>query len=200
MATTPKATKKLPKWVFIGVGVAVLALIIIERNRRKTTEATNATEPGSQGLTNQSFIPVVGENTPGAGASFGGSSGEQFGNISQLFSQEQEQTREYMREQKQESKEQRAEEHAWLKEIIGNLGTGGGAPTGGTPPGVTPAPPPPGATPGPGTPPVITGSSPQPKTSGESFKTIKCGNGCEGHQYKTHTECQVKTGGKCHWP
>lgn len=143
MADTPKTPsgKKLPKWA-IPVGIAgVLALVIVLRKKKGTS--SSATEPGAQGLTNQSFIPVTGENVAGVGA---GNYGEHTSTNNEAY------LREFLKEQNEEGRTRRAEEkvegqttrereQSFYEKIIGNLGAGGGAPSSQGAPGTTTAPP-----------------------------------------------------------
>lgn len=209
MADTAKPTgKKANKKTMLivgGVALAVLAFVLL-RKKSESGGASNATEPGTQGLSNQSFIPVQGENVAGVGAGAGGgASGESGGGTSALtdfFTQEQERTREYMQAQQIENKENQQQQREWLSTLYANLGSGGGAQTEKGPPGVVVAPPQGGGT----TPP---GSSPKPSSPAVPMKDVKCPNGCAGHEYpkgkngKTAkvTECQVKNAKKqCVWP
>lgn len=213
MADTAKPTQgkgqKPNKKTMLIVGGAALAILVFLYLHKKSSESagTKATEPGSEGLSNQSFIPVTGENVAGIGAgSGGGASGESGGGNSQVltefFTQEQQSTREYMQSQQAENREARQGEREYLSSLFSNLGTGGGASTEKAPPGVVVAPPQGGATPPPG-------AAPKPSSPSVPMNNVKCGNGCAGHEYPKGkngkgakvTECQVKNAKKqCVWP
>lgn len=213
MADTPKTPQgkgpKANKKTMLIVGGAALAILVFLFLHKKSSESagTKATEPGTEGLSNQSFIPVTGENVAGIGAGSGGGASGESGSgstqvLSEFFTQEQQSTREYMQAQQQESKEARQNEKEWLSSVLANLGTGGGSPTSNGVPGVVTAPAQNGATP-----PV--GTAPKPSSPAVPMNNIKCGNGCAGHEYPKGkngkgakvTECQVKNAKKqCVWP
>lgn len=157
MKPKPKAGKKLPTWAIIGIVVVAVGLVYLLRKKKSAEAPANATE--AQGLSNQSFIPVTGENVAGIGATGGGSSGGGGeSNIASLFAEEQKTTQEYMREQRAESAEARKSEREFFAELFRNLGTGGGPPSNGnqkapyTPPQPEPPPPPPPPGPAPAPP------------------------------------------------
>jgi hypothetical protein len=167
---TPKVKGKLPKWA-IPVGIAGIFAVIIVLRKRKPA-AGNATEPGAEGLTNQSFIPVTGENVAGVGA---GNYGSSSSSNNEAF------LREFLREQKEEGTVRRQEEkgeqqgirereQSFYEKIFANLGTGGGAPASSGAPGISVAPPPeaaPAPSPPPASPPPPAPAPPAPKCSGE---------------------------------
>lgn len=211
--TTPKG-KKLPKWAIpVGIAVVIGGVIVL---RKKKAATSSATEPGAQGLSNQSFIPVTGENVAGVGAA---NYGEQSSHNNEGF------LREFLQSQKEEAGTRRAEEKAenqsareretsFYEKIIINLGAGGGAPTGAAPGGVVVAPPQGGATPQP-SPPVIAQppaqpAPPKPACPGPKgfpyqgphgcwhWSKEKTAQGCSCHGYENGTlECEHKAGGRC---
>ncbi len=139
--------KKLPKWA-IPVAVAAAVGIIVISKKRKPSHS-NATEPGSEGLSNQSFIPVTGENVPGAGANYYPSQSSN-SNESVLvnFLKEQNEERTTQRfEERQEGTAALEREQSFFADLISSLNTGGGAPTSNGAPGISVAPAPEAATP-----------------------------------------------------
>lgn len=189
--TSPKVKgKKPPKWLIPVVVVAGIGLVLFLRKKSQAS-GTNATEPGAQGLSNQSFIPVTGENVPGVGAGgYGGASGGESGSGSlldfftgQLQSQEQQRIQQGL-----ENKENRESEREFWKEIVGHLGTGGGAPVSGGNPGTITTEGQGGAKGTGGSTgvnsevPHIVGSSPQPITSKcpSSYPNYNPANGAPG--------------------
>jgi hypothetical protein len=208
MPDKPKAPqgKKLPKWAIPVGAVAVVGIVLFLKKKQAPTEG-NATEPGTSGLSNQSFIPVTGENVAGVGAS-GGGTVESGSNNTELL-------REIIKGDKESAVEQSKEQHLFFEQLIASLGTGGGAPSTPAPAGGVAAPPPesqPAAPPAVAPPaPAPAPPPPAPKPAGcpgsfplrgphGCYHDITCGNGCQGHRYQNGmTECQVKTGGKCHW-
>lgn len=178
----------VPAVIVLGIALA----LYLKKKKEVQPSSVNATEPGTQGLSNQSFIPVTGENVAGVGASGGGTSTEN-GNNTQLLT-------EIIRGEHESSLEQSKENHEFMQSILSQLRTGGGAPTETAPIGVVAAPPQGGATPPPAPPPP--GKPPAKAPPPPSFTTIKCGNGCQGHRYSTgRTECQVRNAHHaCVWP
>lgn len=158
---TPKVKGKLPKWA-IPVGIAVaLAAIIVLKKRKSTGKAT---EPGAEGLTNQSFIPVTGENVAGMGTPFGGSSGSSNneGLLTNFLKEQQQENTVRQGEERVANRESIEREQSFFQQIISNLGTGGGAPNSSGAPGTTTAPAPPATTPGPSPPPYTPPPAPPP--------------------------------------
>jgi hypothetical protein len=213
--------KKLPKWVIPVVAAGLLAVIVL---RKKQSAGTKATEVGSEGLTNQSFIPVTGENVAGVGAA-NYAAAEQSSNLQSIFTQEQQRTQEYMKEQRQEQKEtteqfvrqgqeQREAERNWIQELISTLRTGGGAPSTPAGGGSTPVPPPPTQTPTPppAPPPYTPPPAPAPPANpchNPAFPNpgphgcwrwsrTKTGSGCSCHGYENGVlECEHIANGRC---
>lgn len=213
----PKS-KKLPKWV-IPVGIAAAILIVLVMRKKANQAGANATEPGAQGLTNQSFIPVTGENVPGVGAAgYGGNSNVE-GLLSRSLEQQQEQNKaftEYLKESALQTqtndREQMEAQQRFATELISTLGTGGGAPMTGAPSGTTVAPPPeehwisPPAPPAPPAAPSPPASSCPPEfpMSGPHgcyrWSRTKSSDGCPCHGYQSGLlVCQHKHGGTCTW-
>lgn len=126
----PKGKGKLPKWA-LPVGAVVILGGILYLRMHKKEEPASATEPGTQGLSNQSFIPVTGENVAGMGAAGSGSVGSEgsSGTNSELLA-------EIIRGN-------REAETRFREEVVNTLHTGGGAPTTPAPEGGFAAPPPP---------------------------------------------------------
>lgn len=201
----PKAPsgKKVPKWA-IPVGGAVAVGLVILLLKKKGSGSENATEPGTEGLSNQSFIPVTGENVAGVGAGGGVGGGETgSGNNDTVLA-------ELIKGDNEKSEKQEERNNKFMESIIANLGTGGGAPS--TPAAGTVSAPAPetqpaaaAAAPAPAPAPPKAAPAPAPVT----MHVIRCGNGCEGHEYpkghngKGHREvdCQTKNSKKqCVWP
>lgn len=208
MPDKPKAPqgKKLPKWVIPAGAVTVVAIVLYLRKKSSSTEG-NATEPGTSGLSNQSFIPVTGENVAGMGS--GGGSG---GGTVEGSSNNEEALRELIKGNQEANKESQQESRAFFEKALERLGTGGGAPSSPAAQGGVTAPPPesqpaqqqrtPSPTPAPKPVPKPAGCPSSHPNSGPHgcFQNMTCGNGCAGHRYVNGTtECQTKTGGKCHW-
>jgi hypothetical protein len=205
-AKTPKVKgptgKKLPKWA-IPVGAAGVVLVVLVLKKKSSATASNATEPGTEGLSNQSFIPVTGENVAGVGASGAGLSGVggETGNNEALLA-------EIIKGDKEDRTTQEQQNKEFLGQLLANLGTGGGAPSTPAVSGGVTVPPPetqPTPTPTPTPPPPIKAPPPAPVP----MHVVRCGNGCEGHEYPKGkngkgakvTECQVKNSKKqCVWP
>lgn len=200
--------KKLPKWA-IPAAVGVLLLIIFMRKKANN----NATEKGAQGLTNQSFIPVTGENIAGAGApSPGGGAGESTSLLAGLFQQSQEQNKafqEYLRESQSEDRLARKEEgeaqRNFTTELFRQLGTGGGAPSTGAAAGSTvvqtpstqggPTPPAP-----PASPECAPGFPFRGPHGCWRWSRVKGADGCACAGYQSgRLDCQHKRGGVCTW-
>lgn len=196
----PDKTPKGPKVKGVNKKYAVPAVIIVgialalylKKKKAVEPSSVSGTEPGTQGLSNQSFIPVTGENVAGVGAGGGGTS-ESGSNNTQLLT-------EIIRGDRESNQEQIVQNQEFLKSIMENLRVGGGAPTETAPVGVVSAPPQGGATPPP--PPPPPAKPPPAKPSPPAFTVIKCGNGCEGHKYKSgKVECQVRNAKhQCVWP
>lgn len=208
---------KIPKKFVIPIGVAVAIGLIVYLRKRKTS-ASSATEPGAEGLTNQSFIPVTGEHTPGVGAgAYGGGGGtsENQGFVMELLKGNQESQREsskefqeYIASQNQQTLSSQEAERTFLRELLANLGTGGGAPSTPGGGGVVSAPPPPAAPPAP-TPPPAVPAPPGPAGCPGDFpyrgphgcwrwSRQKTGQGCSCHGYQNGVlECEHKVGSRC---
>lgn len=216
-APKPKVGKKLPKWAIpVGAAGVILAVLIIKKKQSAT--AGSATEPGTEGLSNQSFIPVTGENVAGVGAGGGISGGETGANDNQAL------LAELIKSNKEEQGAQDRANKEFLAGILANLGTGGGAPSSSGPQGTTVAPAPETQPYQPPTP----APTPQPKkapppaercgagTHAEfpngsppdcwRVSRTKSGGGCECHGHQNgHLECQQgyakpKKGQQpCHW-
>lgn len=194
----PDKTPKGPKVKGVNKKYAVPAVIIVgialalylKKKKAVEPSSVSGTEPGTQGLSNQSFIPVTGENVAGVGASGGGTT--ESSNNTQLLT-------EIIRGDRESTQEQNVQNQDFIKSIVEGLRVGGGAPTETAPVGVVAAPPQGGATPPPSSP-----SSPAkpPAPSSPSYTVIKCGNGCQGHRYKSgKVECQVRNAKHaCVWP
>lgn len=197
--------KKVPKKAVIPIAVGVLVLLALYlRSRKKATEG-NATELGTQGLSNQSFIPVTGENVAGAGA----------GNIGAVPSNEGSNNTallELIKTERATQLEREKAEKEFLRDLITNLGTGGGAPTTGGVTGVIATPPQGGATPATGPAPGPAPSpGPTPHGCPPSFPNrgphgcwrwsrTKTGQGCSCHGYQNGVlECEHKVNGRCTW-
>lgn len=74
MATpTKKGIKKVPKpvWIIGGIGVVAAGYYYYRKKKEESVTQTGAatTAQTGEGVTSQSFVPVVSENLPGAGAS-----------------------------------------------------------------------------------------------------------------------------------
>lgn len=213
-----KGGKKLPK-AALPVGAVAVVLLVLYLKKKKAAEGETATGGSErEQLNRQSFIPVTGENVGGAGASGGGTApGEGSGGLMELLKLQQAENKEQQALNREEGREQRKQEHEWLKELIGNLGTGGGAPHTGPPEGVTTAPPPPTApppaapppppappppAPPPPAPPPPAGCPPAFPNRGPHgcwrWSREKTGQGCSCHGYQNGTlECEHKVGGRC---
>jgi hypothetical protein len=204
---TPKGKgKKLPKWA-IPVGIVVVIGGVLYIRKRKAA-GQSGTEPGSEGLTNQSFIPVTGESPASMGASGGGAGspegsigGSNVSNIALL---------EMIKGERQTENERIKSEREFWEKTIANLGTGGGAPATGGSGGTVTAPPPEHASPTPAAPPPSRGG-PKPMCPGPKGFPFQGPHGCyhisrtqhEGcqcHGYENGTlSCQHKVHGVCHW-
>ncbi len=198
-----KPAKKLSKTAIIGIGAgAVVLLYLFKKKKQKEEEETGPNSP----YTSQSFIPVTGENVAGVGA--GGSSGfgGETGSGALIESQKnyQELIASFLTQETESRRESEANNREFFKGLEESLrsqtgggppgegqnGSGGGSGGGGSGPTPTkkPAPPPPSKAP-------------------VGYNKVKCGNGCEGHEYPHGkdghsgkvTECQTKKGGKCSW-
>lgn len=212
------AKGKLPKWA-LPVGAAVIIGGVIVLRKRKANQG-QATEPGAEGLSNQSFIPVTGENVAGVGAGNYGGTGENNnaflaellkGNAEQQREQSK-QFQEYMRENNLQTQTGQEAERNFLRELLANLGTGGGAPTTGgavgtvtappvLAPPAAPAPPAPAPSPPPA-PPVASGCPASFPNKGPHgcwrWSRTKTGAGCSCHGYQNGVlECEHKVGGRC---
>jgi hypothetical protein len=153
--------KKPPKWVIPTAVIGLVALVYIMR-RKKPATTGNATEPGTEGLSNQSFIPVTGENVAGMGTPFGSGTSETDSFITNFLKEQQQEMGLRRTEEKQETREAKQTEREFYERLMSNLGTGGGAPTNSGSPGTTVAPPPEAAvpvTPPPATPPPCSSTS-----------------------------------------
>jgi hypothetical protein len=162
--------KKLPKWAIpVGIAAAVAIFIVL----RKKPAKGKATEPGAEGLTNQSFIPVTSENVSGAGASYYPTTPANNENLLVNFLKEQnEESAATRKEQQVENRESIERERNFFETILSNLGTGGGAPTAGGPAGVTVAPAPEAATPP--TPQPVVAPTPAPTPAPPAPPKAKC--------------------------
>lgn len=213
--------KPIPKkWVIpVGVAVALAAILIL---RKKKASASSATEPGAEGLTNQAFVPVAGEHVAGVGAGNYGGTGENQGFIMELLKGNQESQREsskefqeYIASQNLQARESQEAERNFLRDLITNLGTGGGAPSTPAGVGVTPAPPP-QTQPAPSPPPPPAPAPPPPPAPKPAgcpadfpnrgahgcwrWSRTKTGAGCSCHGYQNGVlECEHMAGGRCTW-
>jgi len=216
--TTPKGKiggKKLPKWAIPAGAVGVVLIVLMLKKKRAASEAS-ATEPGTEGLSNQSFIPVTGENVAGVGAglSGGGSAGGEGGNNTELLT-----------EIIKGSKEESAANAQSNRELIAALlGTGGGAPSSSGPQGTVQAGAPetqPAAPPTPAPAPAPKKAPPPPDRCGAGshadfpngtppdcwrVSRTRSGGGCECHGHQNgKLVCQAgyahpKKGQQpCHW-
>jgi hypothetical protein len=207
----PAQGKKLSKGVIIAL-VAGGGFLLYYLYKKKKEGEVSAT--GEGGYTGQSFIPVTGENVAGVGApgSGGGSIGGEsagFEALLQANKENNEATQNYLKSGQEAQKEiNRENNEARIKEAeIKNTSstaaiTGGGAPASGQASS--------GAGSGGGGSGATTTNKPSAPTCPSSYpingpsgcyKNIKCGNGCEGHQYSNHTECQQGEAKhkNCHW-
>lgn len=208
--------KKLPKWA-IPAGAVGVVLIVLMLKKKQAANSGNATEPGTEGLSNQSFIPVTGENVAGVGASglsgVGGSEGG--GNNTELLA-------EIIKGNKEDQVAQNAANQEFLRSLIGGMGTGGGAPSTAAPEGAVAAPAPQTQ---PAAPPVAApkpAKAPTPAarcgagvhadfpngTPPDCWRVsrTKSGNGCECHGHQNgQLVCQggyakpKKGQSPCHW-
>lgn len=210
-----KIGKKLPKWAIPAGAVGIVLAVLILK--KKQAANAGATEPGTEGLSNQSFIPVTGENVAGVGAGLSSGGGESGGADNTAF------LTEILKMNKEESAERAQREREYWEHQRESLGTGGGAPSSPAPEGgiavptpmtqpPSPAPPPPKA---PGKP------TPAPARCGQGshkdfpngtppdcwrVSRTKSGNGCECHGHENgRLVCQggyahPKRGqSACHW-
>jgi hypothetical protein len=206
---TAPGKPKLSKGVIIALGAGGAILLYYLYKKKKEGESGEGTP-----YTSQSFIPVTSENVAGVGApgSAGGSIGGEGAGLEALIQankENNEATQNYLRTGQEAQREQtkeineikRAEiEHPAPAPVInitgggppaeGQKGSSGGSGGGGTPNKTNP-------------PPASTCPSAYPISNGQGgcYKNIKCGNGCEGHQYSNHTECQQGEAKhkNCHW-
>lgn len=207
--TSPKVKgKKIPPLAIGAAAIAAVGIVIYLRKKAASSTGTSSSEPGTEGLSNQSFIPVTGENVGGVGASGGGGSSNTNGEGALLgevlktnIESEKEQNKEFQEFIANSDKENRESQAKFYESVTANLGTGGGSQAAPGAPGTVTAPPESHAA-APSPPPAVPPSQPAPpaKPAPPPYKIIKDGQGCECHQYSNHTECQVKTNGKCVWP
>ncbi len=202
----PKVGKKLPKWAIPVGGAAAVALIFLLMKSKKAASETptaNATGAEGEGLTNQSFIPVTGsEGGAGAGGygytANGESSAASNTETTTLLS-------ELLKSNQESSIKQQENNQKFTESVIANLGTGGGAPSttaAGTTTVQAPTTQPSSSSPAPSAPAAAS------KSVAVVMHVVKCGNGCEGHEYPKGkdgksakvTECQTKNSKhQCVW-
>lgn len=179
--------KKLPKWA-IPAGAVGVVLIVLMLKKKQAANAGSATEPGAEGLSNQSFIPVTGENVAGVGASgIGGFGGGESSSNDTLFA-------ELLKSNKEDQVAQNQANQEFLRSLVGNLGTGGGAPATSAPEGTVAAPAPQTQ---PAAPPVAA-----PKPAKAPQPAAKCGVGAHadfpnGSPPDCWRVSRTKSGGGC---
>lgn len=217
--------KGVPKKYLVPIGVAAAIVAVLMLRKKKTAAAGNATEPGTEGLSNQSFIPVTGSNVGGVGAGNYGQTGENQNFLMEILKGNQQtqqesskEFQEYIASQNLGNRESQEAERNFLRELLANLGTGGGAPTsgggggvvvtppqgGGTPP-PAPTPPPPAPPPAPPAPPPSNPChNPAFPNHGPHgcwrWSRTKTGAGCSCHGYENgFLECEHTVNGRCTW-
>lgn len=207
--------KKIPPWAWalaaIGVGVGVYLYKKHKESQRiaEESESSSSSEaPVVAGVEPEEYpYSIAGLGGGGAGSSGAiGNAGETDWMLKEFFGSQNEFEKTFAN-QEREFQESIARSIKEQNETLNKFGSGsetisagssGGAPSGGSP-GGTNAPPPVTQTPScPSSYPHFNGKG--SVGSHTCYKDITCGNGCQGHKYQDgHSECQTKTGGKCHW-